>query len=160
MPTIVLATGNPHKVQELRAIFSAAAPSLQNIKLIGLADLRNGPFPEPEEHGTTFAENARIKALSYATQIADPNLLCLADDSGLEIDALGGRPGVISSHYCTNGEERGMSRSRAATQPTTPGRFLRELGGPPTGDFPLIPIEPPHRPLRLLHVPRPRRARG
>lgn len=106
---LVIATGNPHKVDELRAIFAAA-----NIPIQGLKDLPNHDrFTEPHEHGTTFAANARIKALSYAQQTG---LTCLADDSGIEIDALElpdgtPRPGVISSHYCTNGEERGMSRA-------------------------------------------------
>jgi XTP/dITP diphosphohydrolase len=118
MSPIVLATANPHKVEELRAIFAAAS-----LEVIGLADLA-GIFSEPAEHGRTFEENAAIKALAYAAQTGR---LCLADDSGLEVDALGGAPGVISSHYATDGRETGLSRDqrdRANNQ-----RLLRELEG-------------------------------
>ncbi len=106
---IAIATGNPHKVEEMRRIFADPALGLAPLALefVGLSDLAGSPFPEPTESGTTFEQNATIKALAYA---AATNMLCLADDSGLEIDALGGRPGVISSHYCTDGEERGMAR--------------------------------------------------
>ena len=124
MQPIVLATGNPHKVQELRAIFGAAG-----IPVLGLRDLPgHDRFHEPEEHGRTFEENATIKALSYAQQTGR---LCLADDSGLEIDALDGRPGVISSHYSTDGRETGLSRDQRDAANNQ--RVLRELGGaPPT----------------------------
>ncbi len=103
MDPIVIATGNPHKVEELRAIFAEQA-----IPILGLRDLP-GPFTEPDEHGRTFEENAAIKALSYASQTGRT---CLADDSGLEVDALNGAPGVISSHYSTNGKETGLSREQ------------------------------------------------
>ncbi|HMN42447.1 MAG TPA: non-canonical purine NTP pyrophosphatase [Phycisphaerales bacterium] len=129
MPTIVLATGNPHKVEELRAIFASLGGGAA-IEVVGLGDIPGGPFDEPEEVGTTFVENARIKALSYAAQIGErePGLLCLADDSGLEIDALGGRPGVISSHYASDGVETGASR--AERDAANNARVLRELDGP------------------------------
>ncbi len=101
---IVLATANPHKVAELREIFARAGGSV-----LGLGDLpaRRGGFREPVESGDTFEANTAIKAAAYAAQTGRQ---CLADDSGLQIDALGGRPGVISSHYCTDGRETGLSR--------------------------------------------------
>lgn len=102
MDPIVIATGNPHKVDELRAIFAR-----EGVPVIGLRDLP-GQFNEPEEPGATFEENAVIKALAYARQTGR---ICLADDSGLEVDALGGAPGVISSHYSTGGRETGLSRA-------------------------------------------------
>jgi len=118
MNPIVIATGNLHKVEELRAIFSA-----QRIAVEGLRDLPgHGRFHEPEEHGATFEENATIKALSYASQTGR---LCLADDSGLEVDALGGAPGVISSHYATDGRETGLSR--AQRDAANNARLLRDL---------------------------------
>ncbi len=127
MLPIVLATANPHKVDELRAIFAAAG-----IDVIGLNDLPPECIPagglrEPEETGRTFEENATIKALSYAKQTGR---VCLADDSGIEIDALAladgtPRPGVISSHYCTDGRETGMSR--AERDAANNARVLREL---------------------------------
>lgn len=120
MTHVVLATSNPHKIDELRDIF--AHMGLRGIQLLGLTDLP-GPTPhEPEETGTTFEQNAAIKAVSYATQL---NRLCLADDSGLEIDALHGKPGVISSHYCTDGREVGMPR--AQRDQANNERVLREL---------------------------------
>lgn len=120
---IVLATGNPHKVEEMRAIFAAfGSPA----GFVGLADLPGHPFPEPSETGSTFEQNASIKALAYARATGR---LCLADDSGLEIDALSGRPGVISSHYCTDGREEGMDRP--TRDAANNARVLRELTGVP-----------------------------
>lgn len=102
---LVIATGNPHKVDELRLILRTCP-----LPIAGLKDLPNSDrFTEPSETGETFVENARIKALSYARQTGH---ICLADDSGLEIDALDGRPGVISSHYATAGRETGLSRTQ------------------------------------------------
>lgn len=107
MIEIVLATGNPHKVEEMSAIFAGLLPP-NAIRLVGLRDLATMlKITEPVETGGTFEDNASIKAVEYARQTG---MLCLADDSGLEIDALGGRPGVISSHYCTDGREAGMNR--------------------------------------------------
>lgn len=118
---IVLATGNPHKVEELQAIMGPLG-----IPIVGLGDLPGHPFPEPQETGTTFEQNATIKALTYAQATGR---LCLADDSGLEIDALKGRPGVISSHYCTDGREEGMDRPARDT--ANNARVLKELEGVP-----------------------------
>jgi XTP/dITP diphosphohydrolase len=121
----------------------------------GLADLPgHGAFREPEEHGATFEENARIKALSYAAQTGR---VCLADDSGLVIDALGGRPGVISSHYATDGRETGIGRE--ARDRRNLERVLRELEG----------VGPERRGARFVdcmclarppHPPRPPRPAG
>ena len=116
MPTLLLATANPHKVEELKAIL-AEFP----LDIISLSDLPT-PTREPAETGHTFVDNATIKALSYARQTGH---LCLADDSGLEIDALRGRPGVISSHYSTDGRETGLSR--AERDQANNQRVLREL---------------------------------
>lgn len=125
MSSIVLATGNPHKVEELRSLFTPLG-----IQVVGLADVPTAePIQEPAETGSTFAQNAAIKAVSYARQTGR---LCLADDSGLEIDALEGRPGVISSHYCTDGREEGMSR--AERDRLNNQRILRELNGVPLED--------------------------
>jgi XTP/dITP diphosphohydrolase len=122
MEPIVLATGNPHKVEEMRAIFGA-----RGIPVIGLRDLPGHErFFEPTEHGRTFEENAAIKAASYAQQTGR---LCLADDSGLEVDALDGAPGVISSHYSTDGRETGLSREERDR--ANNARLLRELDGVP-----------------------------
>jgi XTP/dITP diphosphohydrolase len=121
MIPIVLATGNPHKIAELRAIFAPAG-----LPILTLPELTGARPHEPEETGRTFEENAAIKALSYAQQTGQ---VCLADDSGLEVDALGGAPGVISSHYATDGAEKGWTR--AHRDEANNARLLRELDGVP-----------------------------
>ncbi|MGI6656512.1 MAG: XTP/dITP diphosphatase [Desulfobulbus sp.] len=86
---IVLATNNANKVKEIKGL-------LQNfqVEVKALSDF--GPMPEPVEDGATFDDNAYKKALHYARVLGLP---CLADDSGLVVDALDGRPGVFSARY-------------------------------------------------------------
>lgn len=122
MTDLLVATANPHKVDEIRAIFQREGLSL---RLRSLHDLPH-PIPEPAETGATFEANATLKALAYARA---SGLLALADDSGLEVDALAGRPGVISSHYSTDGRETGLSR--AERDRLNNDRVLRELTGVP-----------------------------
>jgi XTP/dITP diphosphohydrolase len=86
---LLVATTNPGKLREIRAVL-AGAP----VELTSLADLP--PVPEPDETGATFAENARLKARYYATRTHGRTV---ADDSGLVIDALDGDPGVRSARY-------------------------------------------------------------
>lgn len=86
--TIVLATNNPHKVEEFRALFGGG------VHLLTLADL--DLRIEPDETGVTFEENAYIKAKAIHDATGLP---CIADDSGLEVDALQGAPGVQSARY-------------------------------------------------------------
>lgn len=95
---LLFATTNPHKFEEIRTLLSSLP-----VDLVGLDDLK-GPIQEPEENGSTLIDNARIKALAYARV---SGLLCLADDSGLEVDALGGAPGVHSARYCGSAGPRG-----------------------------------------------------
>jgi XTP/dITP diphosphohydrolase len=90
MPKLLLGTANKGKVSELREIFAGLDVELVTPPEVGLGDM------DPEETGTTFAENARLKAVAFATASGLPTL---ADDSGLEIDALGGEPGVHSKRY-------------------------------------------------------------
>jgi XTP/dITP diphosphohydrolase len=89
VPRILIATTNPNKVREIRPLL-AGLP----IDIVTLADV--GPATEPEETGATFWENARIKALAYAAATGE---VVVAEDSGLEIDALGGAPGVHSARF-------------------------------------------------------------
>ncbi len=107
MSTIVLATQNPGKVAELRSLLSGTG-----IHILGLGDIEDS-FPEPEENGDTFLDNATIKAIAYAKATGRP---CLADDSGLIVDAIGGRPGVISSHYAFDGETEGQAAGMSRQQ--------------------------------------------
>ena len=86
---LVLATRNPGKVRELKRLLGNL-----DIELIGLDEA--GVTAEVEETGATFEENARIKAAEYANLTGE---MTLADDSGLEVDALDGRPGVQSARY-------------------------------------------------------------
>lgn len=89
MLKLLIATNNPHKVQEFQEILTDLP-----VAVTYLAD--EGITLNPEETGTTFEENAIIKAQAFAQ---DSGLLTLADDSGLEVDALGGEPGIYSARY-------------------------------------------------------------
>ncbi len=86
---LVIATRNKGKLREFRSLLSATGWTV-----LGLSELPTEK--EHEETGTTFAENARLKALAYSL---DTDLPVLADDSGLEVEALGGRPGLHSARY-------------------------------------------------------------
>lgn len=86
---LLVATTNPGKLREIRGIL-ADVP----VELVSLEQFPD--VPAPDEPGQTFAENARIKALYYADRTGLPSV---ADDSGIEIDALGGAPGVHSAYW-------------------------------------------------------------
>jgi XTP/dITP diphosphohydrolase len=93
MRRLVVATTNPHKLREIRGLL-ADAP----VELLALDAFPN--VPEPEETGTTFQANARLKALYYAAALASgEHDLIVAEDSGLVIDALDGEPGVRSARF-------------------------------------------------------------
>jgi XTP/dITP diphosphohydrolase len=108
---ILIATANKGKFREIAAVM-ADLP----VDWICLSDL--APIDEPIEDGKTFAENARLKARYYA---AATGMWALADDSGLDVDALGGAPGVYSARYA--GEP---SNDRANN-----AKMVRELAGVP-----------------------------
>ena len=96
MKKVVIATNNAHKVAEI-----STALDFEGWEFLTLSECE--PYPEPEEDADTFAGNARIKALAAheATGYA-----ALADDSGLEVDALNGEPGVYSARYAgTHGDD-------------------------------------------------------
>ena len=94
MKTLLIATSNPGKVTELAAWLADL-----DCRVIGFADLPEVP-PSVEETGETFSDNAWLKAEHYHRLTGLP---ALADDSGLEVDALGGRPGVYSARYGGDG---------------------------------------------------------
>jgi len=85
----LIATTNPNKVREIRPLLAGLA-----IDLVTLADIE--PIAEPDEDAPTFWQNARIKALAYAK---GSGLFAIAEDSGLEIDAMNGEPGVLSARF-------------------------------------------------------------
>ena len=102
---LVLASGNPGKLAELRALFAAL-----DLDLVGQDELAVG---EAEEPHATFVENALAKARHAARAVGGA---AIADDSGLCVDALGGEPGVASAHWAAlpavAGEDREASRRR------------------------------------------------
>ena len=98
MRDILIATRNKGKVAELRAALAAIGMRVHTLDEL--------PIPTIEETGATFEENARLKALTASRQT---DWLVLADDSGLEVDAIGGEPGVHSARF---GGPNGTDRSR------------------------------------------------
>lgn len=89
MPRLLLATNNPGKAAEFRQLLAGCG-----WQLVAPAEL--GLTIQVEETGQTYAENATLKAVEYSRA---GGLVTLADDSGLEVDALDGRPGVLSARY-------------------------------------------------------------
>lgn len=88
--TLLLGTRNPGKIVELRALLQGLDLELRSV------DELDHPPAEPPEDAPTYAENAAFKALAYARATG---ITTIADDSGLEVDALGGAPGVRSRRY-------------------------------------------------------------
>lgn len=108
LPRLIIATRNAHKTAEIRAMTG------DRFKVLDATAFPE--CPEIPETGTTFLENARLKALGISAVVEG---LVLSDDSGLEVDALGGAPGVWSSSF--GGEEGNHARNNA--------RLLAEMAG-------------------------------
>ncbi|WP_315773899.1 RdgB/HAM1 family non-canonical purine NTP pyrophosphatase [Rhodococcoides kroppenstedtii] len=89
---LLVASRNPKKLAELRRVLDAA--SVEGVELVGLDEVPE--YPETPETGATFEENALIKARDGA---AATGLACVADDSGIAVDALNGMPGVLSARW-------------------------------------------------------------
>ena len=104
---LVLATRNPGKAREIRGLLRDFPVEIKNLEDFG-------PVPEAEEDGTTFDENAYKKASLTAKILGLP---ALADDSGLEVEALGGLPGVLSARYA----------GPSATDDEKNAKLLREM---------------------------------
>lgn len=115
---LLIATSNPHKVEEITAIAHELGVGL-DLKTLKDAGI---DVPEPEEDQPDFAGNALLKANYYAKHAGLP---CLADDSGLEVDALGGAPGVISARYS------GAIGGRDVVDPANNKKLLQALGDTP-----------------------------
>ena len=92
-PTLVIASGNPHKVAEIASM----------LEVVNLRLLEQPRGLEIEETGSTYAANARLKAETVAALTGE---WTLADDSGIEVDGLGGRPGIYSARYGPTDHER------------------------------------------------------
>jgi XTP/dITP diphosphohydrolase len=108
---LVVASHNPGKVREIRDL---VAP--HDLSVVSAAELR---LPEPEETGSTFAENARIKAEAAAHGAGLP---ALSDDSGLEVEALGGAPGIYSARWAGPAKDFSVAMQRVADE-------VRQRGG-------------------------------
>ena len=98
----MLATANRHKVGEIAALLGAAGAAVELAPLPAGVDL-------PEETGNTFLANARLKARAV---VAATGQVALADDSGLEVDALGGDPGVFSARYAGPGADDAANNAK------------------------------------------------
>jgi XTP/dITP diphosphohydrolase len=144
---LLVATTNPGKLREIQQLLSGVP-----IRVLSLADL--SPIEEPDETGTTFGENARLKAHHYA---ARSGLWTVAEDSGLVIDALDGEPGVKSARFlrgdATYAERFAEIYRRLDAQPSTPrtarfvaavatvenGRVVYETAGIVEGEIAAVP---------------------
>jgi XTP/dITP diphosphohydrolase len=98
--TLVIATHNHGKLHEIEAMLARWRLKLRSAGELGL--------PEPEETGTSFEANARLKAVAAAKASGLP---ALGDDSGLAVDALGGEPGIYSARWAGSGRDRDFSRA-------------------------------------------------
>ncbi|WP_125590619.1 XTP/dITP diphosphatase [Companilactobacillus jidongensis] len=110
MKEIIIATKNPNKAKEFKRIFDES-----EIELKTLLDFPN--FPDVKETGSTFEENAKLKAHAVMQEF---NLPTIADDSGLQVDALFGQPGIYSARYA--GDHNDAANN---------AKLLSELGGMP-----------------------------
>lgn len=99
--TLVVASHNEGKVREIRDLLSPFEVTTRSAKELGL--------PEPEETGATFAANARLKAEAAAH---GATLIALADDSGLEVEALGNAPGIYSARWAGEARDFGAAMAR------------------------------------------------
>jgi XTP/dITP diphosphohydrolase len=102
---LVIATHNPGKLAEMRDLLAAYGVDAVSAGELGL--------PEPEETGTSFRANARIKAQAAARA---SNMACFADDSGLAVDALGGEPGIHSARWAGPGKDFGFAMNEVQTR--------------------------------------------
>lgn len=132
-PPLLIATGNAHKFHEIAAFIEGVPWRLMSLREFP-------PCDAPEEDGDTFEANAAIKAVAYGERFG---VACVADDSGLVVDALGGAPGVYSARYAGPG----------CNDADNNARLLRELEGVPdaarTARFVCccvlnVPGRPPH----------------
>ncbi|MDD5799072.1 MAG: RdgB/HAM1 family non-canonical purine NTP pyrophosphatase [Coriobacteriales bacterium] len=107
--TVVVATGNPHKVTEIEAILG---PIMSDCRFVALGQL--GDYPDPVEDGDTFTANALIKARSALdhTGLA----MAVADDSGLCVDALDGAPGIYSARWAGQHGNDGANNQKLMQQ--------------------------------------------
>jgi len=120
MRRVLIATSNPGKLRDF-----AGAAQVHGIEIAGISNFAS--LPTPVEDGKTFEENARKKAEEYS--LAAPGEIVVADDSGLEVDALHGAPGVHSARYAA--DEPHLADANTDDEANN-ARVLRELSQIPT----------------------------
>lgn len=111
--SLILASGNLHKVEEFKQLLAGCSFNVLSAEICG-------GMPEVDETGATFVENAFLKAEALR-RLAPENAWVLADDSGLEVDALDGEPGVYSARYA----------GADASDTDNMAKLLKALGGVP-----------------------------
>jgi XTP/dITP diphosphohydrolase len=116
MRRILIATSNPGKLRDF-----AGAALRQGVEIAGVPDFSS--LPTVVEDGLTFEDNARKKAEEYSTHV--PGEIVVADDSGIEIDALHGAPGVHSARYAADEPDKAEANT---DDEANNARVLRELG--------------------------------
>lgn len=117
---LYLATGNRHKIDEFARLFAEAGPGVE----LGSA-LEGGGMPEVDENAPDFVGNARLKAEALRRRLP-PEAWVLADDSGLEVSALGGEPGIRSARYAGGEATDADNRAKLLDR-------LREVGADDRG---------------------------
>ena len=122
MKTVVIASNNAHKAREIAAVLSFPGWEFKTLRELGIES-------DPAEDAETFEGNARIKAL--AAREASGGLAVLADDSGLEVDALGGAPGVHSARYAAEEAGEDVAGAKDSDDAANNARLLRELADVP-----------------------------
>jgi len=118
---LVVASHNPGKLREIADLVGPYGLDVVSAGALGL--------PEPEETETTFAGNARLKAVAAATGSALP---ALSDDSGLEVEALGGQPGIYSARWAGPAKDFGLAMQRVRDELETAGAWT---GNGPRANF-------------------------
>ncbi len=113
---LLLATSNQHKLDEVIEILEPLGVTVAGLTSLGKT------FEEPDEIADTFEGNARLKATGYAKATGQR---CMADDSGLVVDALGGKPGVLSARFA------GVGATRAERDEANNALLLEQLQGVP-----------------------------
>ncbi len=152
--TVVVATGNAHKVAEIEAIL---APVMAGTRFVAVGELDLPDWEDPEEDGDTFLANALIKARAAAEATGLP---AVADDSGLVVDALGGEPGIFSARWAgVHGDDAANNAKLEASMADVPdgartARFhsaVAQVGENGFGYDPLfLPDETPGRTMAQL----------
>ena len=125
---LVLASANPDKAREIAALLAEAAAEVELLP-------RPPEVPDVVEDGATLRDNARLKARALAAATGEP---AVADDTGLEVDALGGAPGVRAARYAGEGATYADNVAKLLARAGGGGRRGRRTAGPGSARWPLV----------------------